>query len=125
SAGHIAHVGHVAGLGNAEAKTLFIVIDIPVLVGKLLSTEWFAPTTRREGRRLMYSFILASLALNVASGLLGGGYGAAGYGALIVCVAIWMERVIGRIKPAGKVTKAKNEAKVEAPAPKRTPRKRT
>lgn len=123
SATHIAHVGHFVGLRAFEANTLFILIDIPIIVGKLMVLRYFAPTTRRSGRRLMVAGLLASLACNVGSGLIGGGYGAAGYGAFVVVMAFAMENAIGKIKPAGSVTRAKTESKVETPAPRRAPRK--
>lgn len=125
SATHIAHVGHFVGLRNFEANTLFILVDVPIVVGKLMVLRYFAPTTRRSGRRLMVAGLVVSLACNVCSGLIGGGYGAAGYGAFVVMMAFAMENAIGKIKPAGAVTRAKAPADPETPAPRRTPRKRT
>lgn len=110
SRGHIEHVGYVLGLSDFEARTLFVIIDIPVIIGKLFAGPWFAPTTRREARRLMVTFVLASLALNVTSGFLGGGIGAAAYGALIVFIALWMERLLTKVRPAASVTRAKSDA---------------
>jgi hypothetical protein len=125
SATHIAHVGHTVGLRAFEGNTLFILIDIPIVVGKLMVLRYFAPTTRRTGRRLMVAGLLASLACNVASGLISGGYGAAAYGVLVVTMAFAMENAIGKIKPAGAVTKAKAPAATTTPAPRRKATKAT
>lgn len=113
SATHIAHVGHFVGLKALEANTLFVLIDVPIVVGKLMVQRYFAPTTRRTGRRLMVAGLAASLACNVSSGLIGAGYGAATYGVLVVAMALAMENAIGKIKPASAVTKARNAATIK------------
>jgi len=123
---HIAHVGHTVGLRPSEAETLFILVDIPIIVGKLMALAYFAPTTRRAGRKLMVAGIAVSLACNVASGWIGGGLGPAAYGVFVVGMALAMEWAITKIKPAGAITRARKGPKVETPAPRpATPRKRT
>jgi hypothetical protein len=126
SADHIGHVAHLIGLVGYQASTLFVLIDIPALVGKTLRLRYFATSTRRTGLRLMIASGTLSLICNVASGWFGGGVGPAGYGAFVVVMFLVLENVVTKIKPAAAVTKAKNAAtKVETPAPRRaTPRKR-
>lgn len=121
---HITHIAHWIGLQGYQAETLFILIDIPVLVGRVLQLKFFAASTRRTGRRLSYGFGSVSLVCNVGSGVILGSLGVAGYGAFIVWMYLILEGVITRIKPAAAVTRAKNaangevEASIqEAPAP--------
>lgn len=128
SADHISHVAHFIGLRGYQASTLFVLIDIPALVGKALRLKYFAAATRRTGLRLMLMSGALSLTCNVSSGWLGGGLGPAGYGAFVVAMFLVMENVVTKIKPAASVTKARNATKVETPAPRKrtaTPRKRT
>lgn len=116
SADHIGHVAHLIGLVGYQASTLFVLIDIPALVGKALRLRYFAASTRRTGLRLMVASGTLSLTCNVASGWFGGGVGPAAYGVFVVSMFLVMENVITKIKPAASVTKAKNAAKVETPA---------
>lgn len=123
SATHIAHVGHFGGLRDFEANSLFILIDIPIVVGKLMALPYFAPTTKRTGKRLIAAGLVVSLGCNVGSGLISGGYGPAAYGAFVVGMAFLMEHTISKIRPAAAVTKARNTATEKAtPA---TPNKAT
>jgi hypothetical protein len=125
SADHIGHVAHLIGLRGYQATTLFVLVDIPALVGKVLRLRYFAATTRRTGLRLMITSGTLSLVCNVASGWFGGGLGPAGYGAFVVGMFLVMENVVTKIKPAAAVTKAKNATSVETPAPRpAAPRKR-
>lgn len=110
SAKHIAHVGHAAKLPAFEANTLFVLIDVAAVVGKILRMWFFSAATRRTGTRLFVMAGTLSLACNVASGWLTGGYGPAAYGVLVVLMALYMEHVVTRIKPAAAVTRAKNAA---------------
>lgn len=116
SADHISHVAHLIGLRGYQASTLFVLIDIPALVGKVLRLRYFAVTTRRTGLRLMIASGTLSLVCNVASGWFGGGLGPAGYGAFVVAMFLVMENVVTKIKPAAAVTRAKNADSIETPA---------
>lgn len=124
SATHIAHVGHaLLRLPSFEANTLFILIDVAAVVGKILRLGFFAPTTRRTGARLFFTAGALSLTCNAASGWLSGGYGPAAYGVFVVLMALYMEHVVAKIKPAAAVTKAKNANREKASsAPALTPR---
>lgn len=115
SADHIGHVATLIGLDGYQASTLFVLIDIPALVGKALRLRYFAASTRRTGLRLMIASGVLSLTCNVASGWFGGGVGPAGYGVFIVVMFLVMENVVTKIKPAAAVTKAKNAANETAP----------
>ncbi len=119
SADHIGHVAHLIGLRGYEAFTLFVLIDIPAVVGKVLRLKYFAASTRRTGLRLMIGSGILSLACNVSSGWFGGGFGPASYGAFVVGMFLVMENVVTKIKPAASVTKAKNEATVTTAKPAR------
>jgi hypothetical protein len=116
---HITHIAHWIGLGGYQAATLFILIDLPAVIGRVLQTRYFANSTKRVGRRLTYSSGALSLACNVGSGIITGSPGVAGYGAFIVVMFMVLESVVTKIKPAAAVTRAKNaatEAKPSAPA---------
>jgi hypothetical protein len=110
---HITHVALLIGLGGYQASTLFVLIDLPALIGKVLQLKYFAASTRRMGRKLMIGSGSLSLAFNVTSGLVGGGIGPAAYGAFIVGMFLLLENVVTRIKPAAAVTRAKNAASVK------------
>ncbi|HMG32002.1 MAG TPA: hypothetical protein VK585_17995 [Jiangellaceae bacterium] len=101
-------MAHLIGLYGYQAATLFILIDIPALVGKALRLRYFSTTTRKTGLRLMIVSGTLSLVCNVLSGWFGGGVGPAGYGAFVVLMFLVMENVVTRIKPAAAVTRAKN-----------------
>lgn len=129
SADHISHVAGFIGLHGYQQYTLFVLIDIPALVGKALRLKYFAAGTRRTGLRLMLFSGALSLVCNTSSGWIGGGLGPAGYGVFVVVMFLIMENVVTKIKPAAAVTRVKNAGKVETPAAPRkraaTPRKRT
>lgn len=112
---HITHVAHLIGLTGYQASTLFVFIDLPALIGKVLQLRYFAASTRKMGFKLMLLSGSLSLACNVVSGIFAGGYGPAGYGAFIVLMFVGLEHVIVRIKPAAAVTRAKNAVSVETP----------
>jgi hypothetical protein len=120
---HITDVGYRIGLHGYQAETLFVLVDIVALIGKVLTLKYFAASTRKMGRNLMVVSGLLSLACNVASGWLSGGYGAAGYGVFIVVMFLVLENVVTRIKPAAAVTRAKNAAAGKVAPRKRAPRK--
>jgi hypothetical protein len=113
---HITHVALLIGLGGYQASTLFVLIDLPALVGKAMQLRYFAAATRRSGKRLMWMSGSLSFAFNVTSGWFGGGVGPAAYGAFVVVMFLVMENAITKIKPAAAVTKARNAANDETPA---------
>jgi len=112
---HITHVALLIGLTGYQASTLFVFIDLPALIGKVLQLRYFAASTRKMGFRLMALSGTLSLVCNIVSGFVGGGYGPAGYGAFIVLMFVGLEHVIVRIKPAAAVTRAKNAGAVKTP----------
>ncbi len=88
---HITHVGHAIGLNDLEAKTLFIFIDFVAIYGKLLTSKRLKAKTRKIGYGFLAFGGLASLTCNVASGIIGGSFGAATYGAFIVAIVAGLE----------------------------------
>lgn len=115
---HITHIGQLMNIEPYQAETLFVLIDLPALVGKALQLPVFAHSTRRFGRKLTYFSGALSLACNVIAGFVAGGWGPAGYGVFIVVMFVIMETAVMKIKPAAAVTKAKRSAKaVQTPAP--------
>lgn len=118
---HITHVAHLIGLGGYQASTLFVLIDLPALVGKAMQLRYFANSTRRSGRHLMWMSGSLSFAFNVLSGWFGGGIGPAGYGAFVVIMFLVMENAITKIKPAAAVTRVKNAENAQTPAQPRKP----
>lgn len=116
---HITDVAYRIGLTGYQAETLFVLVDVVALIGKVLQLKYFAASTRKIGRRLMIAAGVISLTCNVASGWLSGGYGPAGYGVFVVLLFLALENVLTKIKPAAAVTARKNAA-----AGKTAPRKR-
>jgi len=112
---HITHVAHFIGIPGWQAATAFILIDLPALIGKLMGLKYFSATTRKAGRQMTYFSGSISLICNVASGLILGSFGAAGWGAFVVMMFLYLESRITKIKPASSVTRAKNAANGEAP----------
>ncbi len=119
---HITHVAHLIGLGGYQAETLFVLIDLPALVGKAMMLPYFAKRTRDAGRLLMVLSGSLSVVCNVTSGWFGGGIGPAGYGAFVVFMFLLLEWAVVRIKPAAAVTRARNAGGVETQAPALTSR---
>ena len=113
---HITHVALLIGLVGYQAQTLFVLIDLPALIGKVVQLPYFSSSTRKMGRRLMVASGSLSLVCNVLSGWFGGGVGPAAYGAFVVVMFLTLESVVTRIKPAGSVTRARNAASETAPA---------
>lgn len=113
---HITDIAFWLGLHGYQAYTLFVLIDIVALIGKVLNTKYFAKSTRTMGFKLMLAAGAMSLACNVGSGFLHGSIGAASYGAFIVALFVALEQVVIRIKPAASVTAAKTRAAKAAPA---------
>lgn len=97
---HIDHVAHLIGLDGYKAATLFVLVDLPAVIGKVMRLRYFDASTRKTGLRLMVWSGSLSLACNVASGWFGGGIGPAGYGAFVVLMFLVMENVVTKIKPA-------------------------
>lgn len=120
---HITDVAHRIGLVGYQAETLFVLVDVVALIGKVLQLKYFAASTRKVGKRLMLAAGVISLTCNVTSGWLSGGYGPAGYGVFVVLLFLALENVVTKIKPAAAVTRAKNAANGTTPARKRAPRK--
>lgn len=122
---HITHTAHTIGLGGYQAETLFILIDIVAIVGKVLTMKYFAKSTRKIGLRLLVTAGTLSLACNVFAG---SNLGERLYGAFIVVLFVGLEQVVTRIKPAPAVTAAKTrEAKAtttEATVTKKTTAKK-
>lgn len=119
---HITLIGHWLRIENYQAQTLFVLVDLPALVGKAMQLKYFSASTRKFGRKLTYFSGSLSLACNVVAGYLTGGIGAAGYGVFIVMMFVIMETAVMKIKPAAAVTKAKNAASGKTSAPRPTPR---
>lgn len=115
---HSTHVALWIGLSGYQAHTLFVLIDLPALVGKVLQLHYFTPGTRRVGTKLTYISGSLSLACNVGSGWIDLKLGAAAYGAFVVGMFLYLEYVLTKIKSASAVTRAKNAAPV---APTATP----
>jgi hypothetical protein len=100
---HITHVAYWLGIPGWQAETAFILVDLPALIGRVLQLKYFdADVTQRVGRRLTYFSGSLSLAANVASGVILGSYGAAGWGAFVVVMFVVLEGVIAKISPAAK-----------------------
>src|SRR5262245_4978208 len=119
---HITHVARLIGLTGYQAETLFVLIDLPALVGKAMMLPYFAKRpTRNTGRLLMTLSGSLSVVCNVTSGWFGGGIGPAGYGAFVVFMFLLLEWAVVRIKPAAAVTRARNSGNVET-VPALTPR---
>jgi hypothetical protein len=113
---HITYVAHLIHLTGYQAETLFVFIDLPAMIGKVLQLKYFAVSTHKIGRKLMVATGTLSLVCNIVAGLFGGGYGPAGYGAFIVVMFVVLENVIVKIKPAAAVTRRKNaDAAVKTP----------
>jgi len=107
---HITHVALFIGIGGWQAHTAFVLIDLPALIGKLMGLKYFAASTRKAGRQMTYLSGSISLICNVASGLILGSFGAAGWGAFVVMMFLYLESRITKIKAAASVTRAKNAA---------------
>jgi len=120
---HITDVAYRIGLDGYQAETLFVLVDVVALIGKVLQLKYFAASTRKVGKRLMIAAGVISLMCNVTSGWLSGGYGPAGYGVFVVVLFLVLENVITKIKPAAAVTRAKNAANGSTATRKRAPRK--
>lgn len=117
SAAHIIHVAQTIGVPGWQAKTAWILVDLPALVGKLLGIKLprygyvFVASTRKYGVKLTVFSGLISLACNITSGLIHGSLGAAGWGAFVVMMFLVMEVTITKIKFATKANKDDAPAK--------------
>jgi hypothetical protein len=121
SRGHITEVGYAIGLAVFEAETLFVLVDVVALFGKLLTSRLFVAKTRRIGYKLMALGGLLSLAANVAAGVLHGSLGRALYGAGIVAMIVLIEYATVNIK--GKTVNTEPRAPRQPKAPEQlTPR---
>lgn len=121
SMSHITHVADWIGVPGWQAKTAFLLVDMPALIGKVLQLKYFSASTKKSGRQMTYFSGSLSLVCNIASGLILGSYGAAAWGAFVVGMFLYLESKIAKIKPAAAVTKARNAERetttTEAPAP--------
>lgn len=123
SAAHIIHVAQTIGVPGWQANTAWVLVDLPALVGKLLGIKLprfgyvFVASTRRFGVKLTIFSGLVSLACNVASGLIHGSFGAAGWGAFVVMMFLVMEITITKIKFATRASKAKDTDTSQDDAP--------
>jgi len=115
SADHEVHVAHLIGLRGYQASTLWVLIDLPAVVGKALRLKYFAASTRGTGLRLMITSGTLSLVCNVSSGWFGGGLGPAAYGAFVVGMFLVMENVVTKIRPAANTTKEPPAIPANAP----------
>lgn len=97
---HITHIGHALKLSGFEAETLFVLIDLIALYGKLLTSKRLSARTRRYGFKVMMFGLALSVICNVASGVLAGSLGAAIYGLFVVVIIVIVEYGVG-------ITKAK------------------
>lgn len=91
-------------------------VDFVAIFGKVLTAKRFAAKTRRIGYRFLAAGGVASLACNIASGLLHRSIGAAVYGAFIVGIVAALEYAVVNIK--AKATKS-------TPTPQATPAKQS
>jgi hypothetical protein len=114
---HITYVAHLIRLTGYQAETLFVFIDLPAMIGKVLQLKYFAVSTHKVGRKLMIATGSLSLVCNIVAGFFGGGYGPAGYGAFIVVMFVVLESVIVKIRPAIAVTRKKNAEAIKTPKP--------
>lgn len=111
SATHITDTAHSLGLEGFAAYTLWVLIDIPAIVGKLLGGKAFAKSTQRLGFKLMVFSGLLSLACNIYAG---DNLGQRGHGVLVVAMFIILENVATKIKPAPAVKAAQTRARKAA-----------
>jgi hypothetical protein len=114
SASHIVHVAQTIGVPGWQAQTAWILVDLPALIGKLLQVKLprhgyvFTTSTRRTGIKLTIFSGSLSLACNVASGLINGSWGAAGWGAFVVTMFLVLETVATRIKATSGSSRTKS-----------------
>lgn len=113
SAAHIIHVAQTIGVPGWQAKTAWVLVDLPALIGKLLQIKLprhgyvFVASTRKTGVRLTFFSGSISLACNVASGIIEGSFGAAGWGAFVVMMFLVLETVVTKIKVSAGSSKSK------------------
>lgn len=113
SAAHIIHVAQTVGVPGWQAKTAWVLVDLPALIGKLLQIKLprhgyvFVASTRKTGVKLTFFSGTISLACNIASGLIEGSFGAAGWGAFVVMMFLVLETVVTKIKVATGASKSK------------------
>lgn len=109
---HITHIGYALGLTPLEAETLFIFIDFVAIYGKMLTSKRLSAKTRRIGYKFLAFGGAASLACNVASGILRGSVGGAVYGAFIVGIVAALEYAIANTKAKAVVNTSSRESAV-------------
>lgn len=114
SRGHITHIGYAIGLDAFEAETLFLLVDFLYLYGKMLASKRLSAKTRRIGGKFMIAGGAASLACNVASGVLSGSIGKSAYGAVLVGIIAALEYAIANTKAK---TVVKQQARAATAAP--------
>lgn len=114
SRSHITEVAYWANIGGDwECETAFIVVDVLVLYGKILTSKRLTAKTRRAGYRLMVIGGIASVLCNIGAGLIHGSYGASVWGVAIVGVVALIEHSISVTEAKRTIKRA---AKATAPA---------
>ena len=104
---HITQTAYTIGLRGYQANTLFVLIDIVALIGKVLMLKYFARSTRKLGMWMLCTSGSLSLACNVFAGH---NLGERIYGAFIVILFVALEQVVTKIKPAASVKAAATKA---------------
>lgn len=122
SRGHITHIGYALKLTPFEAETLFVLVDFLAIYGKVLTNRRLVAKTRRIGYRMMLTGGALSLACNVASGVMSGGFGAAGYGAFVVGIVAWLEYAIANTRAKSISLEPRTPRARKASEPELTPR---
>lgn len=112
---HVTEVAQWLGIPGWQAKTAFILVDVPALLGKLMGLPCFKPATRKAGREMTYVSGSISLACNIGAGLIIHSWGAAGWGAFVVGMFLYLENKATKIGPAAGVTRKKNAAPASKP----------
>jgi hypothetical protein len=106
---HITEVALFIGVTGWQAKTAFVLVDLPALIGKVLQIRSiFSGYTGKHGREMTYLSGSISLICNGAAGLIHGSWGAAGWGIFVVVMFLYLESKLTKIRPAASVTRKRN-----------------
>jgi hypothetical protein len=112
---HITEVALFVGVTGWQAKTAFVLVDLPALIGKVLQIKSiFAVSTSKEGRQMTYVSGSLSLACNAGAGLIHQSWGAAGWGIFVVVMFLYLESKLTKIRPAASVTRKRNASTEKA-----------
>jgi hypothetical protein len=114
---HITHVAFLIGLGGYQASTLFVLVDLPALVGKARQLRYFAASTRRTWHAVDVDERHAQLRVQRGERLVRRRVRSGRVRSVVVIVFLVMENAVTKIKPAAAVTKARNAENAETPAP--------